>query len=166
MAVQLDRKGADDLIDHFRKNGLSEKAINKIKQDILNGDMQVDLLRECNYDEIAEMCKDYSFNVLQKKAFIKAVKLLQNSKANERNSNNNNTNNKIVQRIYIAPQEQSLFNDIKLLSNNLSNYKNKCQEVDLKNKSTISITCDKLIKYGNKIKLSVDTTINKLIEKV
>ena len=172
MAAQLDQEREEiddsnktqfDLIDHFRKNGLSENALNKIKTDILSGDMKVDLLCGCSYDDIVEMCKDYGFNVLQKKAFVKAVKLLPNSKIHDENTNNNN---KIVQRIYTTPQEQSLFNDIKILSNNVSNCKNKCKEIDSKNKSIISNTCDELLKYGNKIKEFVDIKINKLISKI
>ena len=82
MSTQLDREGVEetnktqfDLLEHFTKNGLSENALNKIKQDILSGDMKVDLLCECDYDEVVEMCKDYNFNVLQRKSFIKCVKL-------------------------------------------------------------------------------------------
>ena len=163
MAAQLDCEGINDskatqfdLIEHFQKNGLSENALNKIKKDILSGGMKVDLLCERTYDEIVEMCKDYGFSVLQQKAFIKVVKLLPNSNANNDSDNNSKG----------TPQEQVLSNDIKMLSTKVSNYKNKCQEIDLKNKSAISNTCDKLVQYGNKIKESVDIIINKLIEKV
>ena len=61
MAVQLNQYSnvaQFDLIDYFHKDGLSENALDKIKQDILSGDMTADLLCECNYDKIVENALD------------------------------------------------------------------------------------------------------------
>ena len=173
VTMQLDHEGIDDsqqktinnrfkfdLEKNLKENGLSVQGYEKIRKDIENGDMNADILTEFDEDELSSLAAQYDLTMLQKKAFVKAVKSLPNCKANE------NDNHVKEKRIYITPKEQSLLNHIKEFSNNLSNYKNKCQEIDIKNKSTISNTCDKLLKYGNKIKQSVDIIINNLVKKV
>ena len=88
--MQLDREGVDDsqatsgsinLEKHFKEHGLSAKAYAKISEDVESGDMNVDILVEFDENELISMTNDYQFTRLQTKVFIKAVKLLPNSKA-------------------------------------------------------------------------------------
>ena len=45
-----------------------------MKDDIDNGDMNVNILLKCSPNELSSMCDGYGLSFLQKKAFIEAVK--------------------------------------------------------------------------------------------
>ena len=172
MKGQFDCEGKDEsnctetiinLEQHFKNNGLSEIGFNKLKEDIDNGDMRVDVLIECTEKELDELANDYKFTILQKKSFIKAVKLLPNSKANVSNTNNNNTN---IRHIYITPQEQKVFMKIQQLTNTLNQHSLQCTNVQNKNKQTIENGIELLKHYGNAVKQAIDEVINTAVQKV
>ena len=97
--MQFDPEGMDDVVgatggvkskpiaptskleQHFREHGMSARGYEKIKNDVDNGDMIPDILVEFDENELVSMANEYKLTTLQRKAFIKAVKSLPNSKA-------------------------------------------------------------------------------------
>ena len=91
---------------HFRQHGLSARAYEKMKNDVNNGDMTVDILVKFEEYELNTIANEYSLSTLQKKAFVEAVKLLPNLKANI------NSNNKNKQFVFVTPEEQSILKEM------------------------------------------------------
>ena len=166
------RKTVINLEQHFKNNGLSQTGFDKLKQDVYNGDMRADVLVECTERELNEMANDYQLTILQKKSFIKAVKLLPNSRANvnnisnHNNIDNNTSNSRNIRHIYITPQEQNVFTKLKELINTLNQHLSQCVNIQNKNKQTILNGIAQLKHYGDKIKKAIDETINTSVQTV
>ena len=155
--------GTFDLEKHFLANGLSRKALNIIGDDISSGDMNVDILSKFNENGLLEVANTYNMNILQKKAFVEAVKLLPNYKYKNKN-NNNNSNNTQTKHIYVTQQEQEIIDEIKHLNDNLSDYKQEMLQIKSQNKITIETMIIKIQEYGNNIKAMIDQSIKLKIE--
>ena len=150
-----------DLEKHFRSHGMSSRGYLKLKNDIDNGDMSVDVLIEFDENELIKLSNEYNLSTLQKKAFIKAVKLLPKSKA-VANDNDDIKNN----LIFVTPQEQSIMNDINKFQKILNDYSKQCKNVQSKNKNVLISTIKKLENCGKLIKETIDNVINTLVQKV
>ena len=187
--MQLDREGINDsqqtsgsinLEEHFKQQGLSAKAYAKISEDVESGDMNVDILVEFDENELISMTNDYKFTRLQSKAFIKAVKLLPNSKANrvgdhdhEKNNNkkwktaeNDEDSKSHFVHVYVTPEEQSVFEKLNKLQTMLDDYGNKYTTIALKNKDLIELNISKIEQYRKTIKQGVDNTVNDIVQTV
>ena len=175
--MQLDREGVDEsqatsgminLADHFKQNGLSANAYAKISEDVESGDMNVDILTEFDENELISMTNDYKFTRLQSKAFIKAVKLLPNSKASRRKikeKDEEDSKSHFV-HVYVTPEEQSVFEKLNRLQTMMDDYGNKYKQIALKNKDLIELNILKIEKYGKQIKQGVDNTVNHIVKMV
>ena len=166
--MQLDLEGVDesvqtsfDLETHFKRNGMSDIAYDKIAGDVSSGDMNVDILTEFDENELIALANDYKLTRLQAKAFIKGVKLLPNAKIN----NHKNTEKSFV-HIARTPKEQSVTETLNQLLSNL----NKCDEqythIVSKNKNLIKSNIVKIDRYVRIIKQSVDDAANTIVQKV
>ena len=187
--MQLDREGIDDspstgvvdLKEHFLSNGLSNVAYNKLSKDIKNGDMNVDILCKCDENELKMISKDYKLSYLQQKAFVEAVKLLPNANASIRNkikrnnnnnnsnsSNDNNNNNNKAQAhfVFVSPKDQNTLNEMKEVGDKLRQFSNHNKKIKEENVTKISLLCNQLKMYGEKLKQSIDNTVNSLIKNV
>lgn len=161
------------LEQHLKENGLSTKAFDKISDDIRSGDTNVDILVKFDETELSLVCDQYNFTIWQKKAFIEAIKLLPNSKANDNDEKENgnvnpniNQNFKQKEFVYVSSQEQNLWQEMKRLTSMLSEFKTTCLKVKTKNKLCIESSILALEKFGNQIKQHVDNSIGKLIKQV
>ena len=175
--MQLDREGVEDtqatsvnLEKHFRSHGLSATGYSKIAADVANGDMTVDILVEFPENELINLADEYDLSTLQKKAFVKAVKLLPNSKANTPYLDNNNSTSlsgrSIIQDVYITQQERNTLADIKKLESAMNEYLEKCTNIQNGNKKKIVENIEHLQKCSNIMKQAIDNAINTLIKKV
>lgn len=169
--MQLDREGIDDtqqtqidLEKHLQENGLSEEGMKKLRKDIENGDMNAAILIEFGENELLQLGDEYKLTTLQKKAFIKAVKLLPNSQAST--DDGRKSTNETIERIYITQQEQDIFNQMNQLQDNLNNYSTKYKKVKMENKSIIEQSIKKLHIYATKLKNTIDNSVNALIKQV
>ena len=176
--MQLDREGIDeppstgvvDLKEHFLSNGLSNVAYNKLSQDVDNGDMTVDILCKCNENELKILSKDYKLSFLQQKAFVEAAKLLKNNNSNNNTDNNKNSGDNDdkhqAQFIFVSPKDQNILNEMKEAEDKLRQFSNRNSKTKEENVLKISQLIDKLKTYGDKLKESIDNTINNLIKNV
>ena len=182
--MQLDREGIDDsstgvaiLKEHFLSNGLSNVAYNKLSKDIDSGDMNVDILCKCDSNELKMLAKDYKLTFLQQKAFVEAVKLLKNANASNSNNNNINSNNNNGDNSKDnnnnhnndqpqAPKDQKILNEMKEARDKLRQFSSYNKKMKEENVSKISLLIDKLKIYGDKLKESIDNTVNNLIKNV
>ena len=166
--MQLDREGIDDssqstgvvdLKEHFLSNGLSNVAYKKLAKDIDNGDMNVDILCECDENELKMLAKDYKLTFLQQKAFVKAAKLLKNNK-------NSNNNKQQAQFIFVSPKDQNILNEMKEAGDKLKQFTNFNSKMKQENVSKISLLISQLKMYGDKFKESIDNIVNNIIKNV
>lgn len=177
--MQFDQEGVDDsslvtIIDleaHFLQNGMSSVGYSKIKNDIDGGDMSVDILVKFDENELINMANEYQLSTLQRKAFVEAIKILPNSKANIKinninNNSNHNNQDRDKQFIFVSPQEQSILNQINRLQEHLTNYSKQCTTVKNTNKKALLSIINKLENCGKLIKESIDTAINTLTQQV
>ena len=173
--MQLDREGIEDsqetsidLEAHFLRNGMSSRGYQKIKNDIDNGDMSVDILVKFDENELIIMANEYNLSTLQKKAFVEAVKLLPNSKANAVNNNNKNvnSNHKEKEFVFVTQEEQTILNQMDQLKKELRDYTKQCTNVKNNNKSVILSSIKKLENCGKLIKDCVDNAVNVLVKQV
>ena len=168
--MQLNREGVDDSLQtaanvnlekHFKEHGLSSKAYDKISDDISSGDMNVDILVKFNENELLEIANTYSMTILQKKAFIEAVKLLPNSKAASSQVSKGKHG-----YVYVSPHEQKIFDEMQQLNKIINDFEKKCKISKTQNIKYIQENIKKLEMYRNKIKKCVDDTIDTFIKKV
>lgn len=172
--MQPNREGIDitrsqhghiDLERHLKEHGLSEQGYQKIYPDIENGDMSADILAEFDENELLSMADGYNMTILQKKAFIKGVKMLPNSKASIE-SVQPHDGGESVKHIFLTSEEQAVLTQIHQLKDNLHDHSTSFNDVKNENKSTIEQTIEKLKVYGNTLKNTIDNTVNALIEQV
>ena len=154
-----------NLEEHLVKHGLSSRAISKMKGDIDSGDMNVNILKECNENELVSMCNDYNLTFLQKKAFIKAVKNLgdnniHNNSSNNNNNNNNNSNNNSTQFVFVSPKDQQFLNQIKDFLALIKTFQTKQLGIKNGNKTEIDENIQILKRNANKMKNVIDNIVN------
>ena len=92
-----------NLEQHFRNNGLSVNAYNKISNDINNGDLNVTMLISCNEKQLNKIADGYKLTWLQKETFVNACKLL-----NQTPKQKQQEKEKEKEFIYITPNEQNI----------------------------------------------------------
>ena len=137
-----------DLEEHFLKNGLSRRAISKMKDGIDSGDMNPNILKDCTQNELNTIADDYNLTLLQKKAFIKAAK------------NIDNNNDESTQFAIVSPEDQEFFNDINHFVTLLKNYQKKQFDTKNDNKVEMDKTLKILKENANKIKNTIDNIVN------
>ena len=191
--MQLDREGIDDssptgvvdLKEHFLSNGLSNDAYNKLSKGIDNGGMNVDILCNCDENELQMIAKDCKLTYLQQKAFVEAVTLLKivnastsnnnESKKNNgcnmySNNNNNNENNDKHQGefkfIFGSPRDQNILNEMKEARDKLRQFSNYNSKMKEENVFELSLFIEKLKTYGDKLKEPIDNIVNNLTKHV
>ena len=156
------------LSDHFLENGLSQSAYDKIAPDIENGDMNVNILMDCNDNELNAMASEYNFTFLQQKAFINAVNLIKLS--NDKNTNNTTNQNKSNEHHFVdvdvSQEEQSVLNEINGLGSILTKHTRKCAEIKESNSNKIKLAILKLENYRTVLMECIDQEINKLVQQV
>ena len=133
-----------------------------MKNDIDNGDMTVDILVKFHENELSNIANEYKLSTLQKKAFIEAVKLLPNSKANV----NSTSNNKNKEFVFVTPEEQSILNEMTQLKKDLNHFSKQCANVKRENKNVILSNTTKVKNCAQLIKQCVDDTVNSLVKQV
>ena len=163
-----DRQETINLTKHFLENGLSQSAYNKIAPEIENGDMNVNILIDCNDNDLNTVANQYNFTFLQKKAFIKAANLLKlnNNKNSDTDTGTKNKREDKFIHIYVSPQEQSILNDISGLTQLLIKYNQECVDVKKNNTNQIKLSILKLQNYKQLLIQCIDQEINKLVKKV
>lgn len=111
------------------QNGLSETAYQKISNDVENGDINIAILKECDENELRVLCNEYNFTFIQKKAFIKAVKLIISDTASNENNNlhfmqepgdeHASQSNRIVPT---TPEDEKILDDMKTLKDKVNQF--------------------------------------------
>ena len=151
-----DQDSEVDLEQHFKKNGLSNQAFSKMSKDAQNGDINVNMLINCNENELNMIADSYKFTLIQKTTFINAVKLL--------NGYNNDTKQQFI-HVYVSPQEQSILDQINELSTVLKQYTNECMKTRNENKNKLETEILKLQEFNKLIQISFNNAINELVSK-
>ena len=168
--MQFDGEGVEDANDsgktqvdlekHLKCHGLSVQGYNKVRKDVLSGDMSVDILIEFDENELINLANEYGLTTLQKKAFVKGVMTLPNY-------SKKTTQKKEKEKfIYVTPQEQKMFGEINELTKLLENYSIECLNDAKSNKNILLKNISNLKKCGNLLKQSIDKTIDHVVHKV
>ena len=171
--MQLDREGIDDsrstgvvdLKEHFLSNGLSNIAYTKLSKDIDNGDMNVDILRKCDENELKMIAKDFGLSYLQQKAFVEAVKLLPDAIANASISIRNHNNDK-REFIFVSPKDQNILNEMKQASDKLIKFHSGSKQTKKENGKKMSSLLSQLKLYGDRLKLAIDNIVTNIAKNV
>ena len=145
-----------DLEEHLFLNGLSRRAISKMKDDIDSGDMNANILKDCTQNELNTIANDYNLTLLQTKAFIKAVKNIDNNN----NNNNEKNNDESTQFVFVSPKDQQFLNDVNHFLTLLKNYQKKQFDTKNENKTGMNKILKSLKENGNKIKNTIDNIVN------
>ena len=159
------KQGKDfDLCKHLIANGLTSQALLKMKNDIDNGDMNVNTLTDCDDNELNQISNDYNLNILQKKSFIRAVKMLKikiKTKIHDEEKDDDSSNN-ITQFVFVSPEDQELLNSFDTFLNQLKQFKTKQFKIKNKNKSEIHNNVNQIKLQANKIKNIIDNIFNNI----
>ena len=149
-----------DLGKYFKQHGVSAQAYAKMADDVASGDMNQNVLMDCEENELNDIADGYNFTWLQKKTFVKAVKLLKKSSANTTKAQSQEQE----KFIYVSPNEQAILDEINALEKSLKNYANKCVKIKEENKNKLESEILKLQHYSKFIQTLFDNAINSLIE--
>ena len=153
-----------DLCQHLIDNGLTRQALLKMKNDIDNGDMNVNTLTDCDDNELNQISNDYNLNILQKKSFIRAVKMLKikiKTKIHDEEKDDDSSNN-ITQFVFVSPEDQELLNSFDTFLNQLKQFKTKQFKIKNKNKSEIHNNVNQIKLQANKIQNIIDNIVNNI----
>ena len=145
------------LSDYFLEHGLSRIAYDKISAEIRSGDINVNILIECDENDLNVMAKKYNFTFLQKKAFIKVVHSLKLEMGR--------CEPQFI-HTYVSQQEQLILNQIKELSKILTKYAVKHDQIKKTNCNMIKLSILKLENYKKLLIQCINDEINKLVQKV
>ena len=166
--MQFEREGVQgtgepefDLRDYLRQNGLSDKALAKMQDDISSGDMNVNTLKDCTHDELISIANDCNLTILQKNAFIRAVTSLKlvvvsNNTEKKENDNDNDSHGDI----YISAQDEKLLNDIDDLKTFINQFIQQQSKTKKKNKNKIELTLSQLKQWSKAMKDSIDNIVS------
>ena len=75
MEIEQDEEKSGRLSDleaHFVRNGLSNKAVDKIREDISSGDMNANILSKFKENELLQLANTYQMSILQRTCKLKA----------------------------------------------------------------------------------------------
>ena len=153
-----------DLEKHLKSNGLSVQGYNKLSNDVLSGDMSVDILIEFDENELINLSNEYGLTTLQKKAFVKGVMTLPNYHSKKEKTTEKKEKEK--EFVYVTPQEQKMFDEINQLKKLLENCSIECLNDKKCNKNLLLKNISNLKKCGDLLKQSIDKTIDHVVHKV
>lgn len=71
-----------NLRNHLESQNFTEYS--KIESAVTNGELTINDILDCNEQELKETLSDYNVKAVQRNRFIKAIKLLPNSKMNQK----------------------------------------------------------------------------------
>ena len=150
-----------DLQSHFLQNGVSQRAYAKMADDVESGDMSAMVLSEFNDDDLSAIANGYELTVIQKKTFIRAVKLLPQYKHSNNSNNNSNTQSTLV-----SAKDENMLNEISSFCEKLQEFSSKQFSIKNSNKDKVSSTLNTLKKEACNIKHLIDNIVNSIEKKV
>ena len=140
-----------DLCQHLIENGLTSQALSKMKNDIDNGDMNVNTLIDCDENELNQISNDYNLTILQKKSFVRAVKTLK--------LKHDNTSNNITQFVFVSPEDQKSLNSFDTFLNQLKQLKTKQFSIKKTNKNNVFNNINEIKIQAKKLQNIIDNIV-------
>ena len=122
-----------------------------------------EVLMDCDENDLNDLANQYKFTLLQKKAFIKAVKILKNGSGDNNKQISTHQQTQFI-HVYISPEEQTILNQINTLKQVFTDYCKENCKIKGKNIDQIKAEIIKLKNYSILIKNAFDNAMNELIQ--
>ena len=135
-----------DLKTHLSKHNVTDKVFKLLCKDSIT----IDELTTFTNEELKEWCNENSLKIIEKKRFVKAVKLLANSQANKTD------NEAKIVSVFVGNEEKEQLTQFDNMKNNVKNMMNHIHQFGKKS------NVDKIIKEINSVCDEIQSCVEKL----